>query len=87
MKKMFQPGKLLPHAYLTKTRKGRFVFRIGLNTDEILGRLEEGRNRIFIDIRANKNQETAYAIGNNGKGQWKAVQYYAWALPREEKNA
>ena len=78
--RMFNPGKFLPHAYLVRTQKGKDVYRIRMNIDEILSRLEENKKHMCIDIPA-KNGVIQYASGNNnGSKPWKAITFYAWAV-------
>ena len=76
-------GKFLPNAYLIRTKKGKEVFRISINVDEVLARLEEGKTSMAIDIPT-KNGFPRMSSGNNGRGPWKAIQYYAWAVEKKK---
>jgi hypothetical protein len=83
-KTMFNPGKFLPNAYLTRTKAGKEVFRINLNVDEILARLEEGKTHMAIDIPTSSGYPRM-SSGTNGKGGWKAIQFYAWAMEKKKE--
>jgi len=84
-KKMFNPDfKDLPNAFLTTTGKGRKVFRINLNSDEILARLEEGKKRMAIDIPTN-NGSIRFKNGSHKGKRWTAFSYYAWAVEEVKK--
>jgi hypothetical protein len=84
---MFNPDwKDLPNAFLVTTRKGKHVFRIRLNTPEILSQLEAGRTHLAIDIPANQRGEITFRSGKSKNTQrpYKGFPFYAWAM--EEKN-
>ena len=80
-KKCFEPDfKDLPRAFLTTTKKGKQVYRIYLNLDEILARLEEGKKRMALDIPT----RNGYINVMQGKGKtgkpYKSFSYYGWAM-------
>jgi len=86
-KKMFNPEwKDLPRGFLTTTRKGKQVYRIKLNEDEIIARLEEGKNKIALDILTNRNGEIAIQKGFKNGRPWRAVSFYAWAREEGKKD-
>ena len=83
-KKMFEPGKDMPNAFLTTTKKGKQVYRMYLNIDEILARLEEGKTMMAIDIPTNKGMINFRNGSKNGKS-WRSLAYYAWAVEKKEE--
>lgn len=84
IRQMFNPKPQdMPRAFLTTTRNGKDVFRINLNIDEILARLEEGKTRISIDIPARAGSIRMQSGTTNGK-KWTALSYYAWAMNKNE---
>ena len=84
-KKQFEPGKDRPRAFVTRTKKGKNVFRIYLNMDEILSNLEAGKTKMAYDIPVNDKGFIPFKFGNKGGRSWKSFDYYAWAIvPKEE---
>jgi len=83
-KKMFEPGKDMPNAFLTTTKKGKQVFRMYLNIDEILARLEEGKTMMAIDIPA-RNGQIHTRVGTKNGRSWKSLAYYAWAIEKKKE--
>lgn len=80
------PKRVISNAFKTTTKSGHNVYRIYVNTNEILGYLEEGRKRICIDILTNsKTGQPRYASGVAKTGRpWQALQYSTWAVPEKE---
>jgi len=83
-KKMFEPGRDMPNAFLTTTKKGKQVYRMYLNTDEIIARLEEGKTMMAIDIPSKLGNINIRSGSKNGR-QWKSLAYYAWAVERKKE--
>lgn len=82
---MFSPDwKDLPSAFKRVTQKGKKVFRINLNVDEILARLEEGKNLIAIDVICDKYGNISTRKGVSKGRSWEAFNYYAWAMKKKE---
>ena len=83
-KKMFEPGKDWPNAFLTTTKKGKEVFRVYLNVDEILSQLEKGNTFMAIDIPA-KNGNIQMRNGSKNGRNWRSFSFYAWAMQKKEE--
>lgn len=81
-KPQFNPDwRNLPIAYKTKTRKGKHVFRIRLNTDELLSRFEEGKTVIAIDIPVKYGK---IPVIKGRKKAWEGLNFYCWAMEKEK---
>ena len=87
--KQFNPNpKAMPLAFKTTKKNGKQVFRIWLNVDEVLARLEENKKKIALDIPLNKAGQIQLVTGNGKGGQWTALPFYAWAMedkPQEQE--
>jgi len=77
----------ISNAFQTFTKKGRSVFRINLDNNEILSHLEQGDTHIAIDIITGHGGLTKIFSGTSKKGRpYKALMYYTWAMkPREQE--
>ena len=72
-------------AYKTTTRKGSQVFRIKIDTNEILSHLEQGNSNIALDILTNKKTGLPYLhFGKSKFGNYSALSYYTWATKPKE---
>lgn len=86
MKKLFDPDwRDLPNAFLTTTKKGKQVYRMQINVDEILSRLEEGKSHICIDVITNKQGYPQIRQGSKNGKSWRSFPYYGWAQKKEKK--
>jgi hypothetical protein len=73
------------NAFQTTTKKGNTVFRVTIDTNEILSNLEQNKTVIRYDIMCDKYGNPIIAKGQTKNGrQWKALMYYSWA--QEKKN-
>ena len=66
-------------AFKRITKKGCPVYRINVNTTELLSYLEEGKTEVRIDVIPKE-------IHGCSKGRkWDAVRYYTWATVPQPK--
>ena len=86
-KKQFEPDfRDLPSAFLTVTKKGKSVYRIRLNTSEILDALERGNTVLSLDIPCDANGTIRTRTGKTKLGKtYKAFSFYGWAVPAKEE--
>lgn len=74
------------NAYARLTRTGHKVYRIKVDTNEILSYLEHGKTIIGIDIVTSKGSPKI-VVGrakNSGK-PYEAIQYYTWAIENNQQ--
>jgi len=72
------------NAFETTTKTGKKVFRLTVDTAEVLDHLENGRTIIAFDIMTNGGTVKTISGNKNGRS-WRALQYYCWGLkPKEE---
>lgn len=87
-KAQFNPDfRDLPHAFFTTTKKGKHVYRMRLNEDEILTQLEQGNTQISIDIPCDANGVIKTRTGRTGAKAWKSFGFYGWAVPKKQEEA
>jgi hypothetical protein len=73
------------NAFQVDTKKGNKVFRVTIDTNEILSNLEQGKTIIRYDIMCDKYGNPIVARGTAKTGKpWRALMYYTWA--QEKKN-
>lgn len=78
----------IKNAFQTTTKKGRNVFRINVDNNEILSHMEQGHTHIAIDIITGQGGLTKIFNGTSKKTgrPYKALMYYVWATkPKEEQ--
>ena len=74
------------NAFQTTTKNGNRVFRVAIDTNEILSHLEQGKTMIRYDIMCDKGGNPIVANGRTKAGKpWRALMYYVWALPKKEE--
>lgn len=74
----------ISNAFETITKKGHKVFRIEVDTNEILSFLEQGKTKIRYDIMTkNGIIQARTGVGKNGK-PYRALHYYTWAMSKDE---
>ena len=71
------------NAYKRQTRTGNRVFRIYVDTNEILSHLEQGKCLIAYDIQTVGGMIKTITGSKNGQ-QWEAIQYQVWARTKDE---
>jgi len=74
----------ISNAFETTTKAGKKVFRLMIDTGEVLNHLEQGRTIIAYDILTNGGTIKTISGNKNGKS-WKALQYYSWGLKPKDK--
>ena len=80
------PNMIIKNAFGRTTHKGHKVFRIVVDTQEILNNLEQGKTLIAIDILTRGGMvKHISGTGKNGK-PYEALQYYTWATQKEDKH-
>ena len=75
----------ISNAFETVTKKGATIYRIKIDTNEVLSYLEQGKTTIAIDIISR------FGLVRSGKTKagkpYKALHYYTWARePKEVTN-
>jgi hypothetical protein len=74
----------ISNAFAKTTAKGHKVYRIMVDTNEILSYLEQGRKLIGIDIMTNAGL-VKIIKGTKGTKAWEALQYYVWGTVAKEE--
>lgn len=74
----------ISNAFEKTTQKGKKVFRINIDNNEILSHLEQGNTHIAIDILTEKGQPKTFS-GRSKFGNYRALMYYIWATPAKQE--
>lgn len=75
-------------AFKRVTRKGKVVYRITLDNQQILDNLEQGKTVMAIDIPANNSGGISITKATNKAGKaWEGIAYYSWAMPPQEEKS
>jgi hypothetical protein len=74
------------HAFRRTTKKGKPIYRIMINVDEILANLESNKTLMAIDIPCNPDGSISKTKGHKAGGaSWEGIEYYTWAIEKTEK--
>lgn len=77
----------ISNAFETHTKKGATIFRIYIDTNEVLSYLEQGKTKIAMDIMTSGGfVKIGKGVGRNGK-PYRALHYYTWAMEPTDKSA
>ena len=77
------PNKM---AFQTTTKKGHKVYRITLDTNEILSFLENNKTQIRYDIICDKYGNPQVARGVSKGKPWQSIMFYSWATEKTNEN-
>lgn len=73
----------ISNAFKRTTKKGHVVYRIMVDTNEILSNLEQNKTVIGVDIMTN-NGLVKTISGKSKKGySWEALTYYVWSKTKD----
>ena len=67
--------------FKTKTKTGKYIFRINIDNDVFLNNLEQGNTHMAIDICTDKYGKPYVMSGKGKHGMYSAIHFYTWSMP------